>query len=271
MNRGSLLGSTQPQIQFYEPTMICAANSGTPTHPSLTRVDGHSYQFGRFVQLSPSLVYVEIQLQFLGAQADSTGAVGSGGVYCISLPPEFPLKRTNPGQIERTPLSPGTGMSYLSFGSASVPDVNVECVPVAADPWATLNGQEDSYFSAMVPYGVEWGSNSIGAALTVSTINHPLGYAFNAYDVDTVTFKATSTQAIQHPYIDTITTTQFNVNVRQIPSTNGVNFDYKVRAEPATGQAGALMSPTMPWDWTKVTSITPFGNFFFTLLYETVT
>lgn len=271
MNRGQLIGSTQPQIQFYEPTIVCAANSGTPTNPSLTRIDGHTYQFGRFVQINPALVYVEIQLQFLGAQADSTGSVGSGGAYCFSLPPEFPLKRTNPGQIERVPISPGTGMCYLSFGSAAKPDVNVECVPVPADPWVTLNGQEDSYFSLMAPHCLDWGTFTMANGAAPYTVTHGLGYAFSAYDLETLVMtNTTPTNAFWPVNVPTVTTADFTVQSQNAAGPSGTTqaAAWKVRAEPPTGQAGALVGPAVPWDWTKVSAITPFGNFFVTLLYE---
>jgi hypothetical protein len=266
-------------IQFYEPTMVCAANGGTPTHPSLTRRStATSYQFGRYVQLvAPSLVYVEVQLQFLGAQGESTGSVGSGGAYCISLPPEYPLKRENPGQIDRTPLSPGTGMCYLSFGSATIPDVNVEAVPVATDPWLTLKGQEDRYFSAMVPHMLDWGTWQIPSnALTVQ-VSHGLNYAPLASDFEVLSYTdANTTTGPTTLYVANITSGSFDVKTRNnIGVGSAQNGVWKLRAEPpfpvSGALAGALMGPNAPWDWTKATSLTPFGNFFFTLLYETQT
>lgn len=264
MNRGLLVGLEQPQIQFYKPTMICANNGGALTDPDLTQVDGHSFQYGRYLLVAPALVYVEVQIQLLGAQGGSTGALGSGGVWCISLPDEYPLKRAVPGAIDRSVLSPASGMCYLSFGSATTPDVNVEAVPVAADPWSSLNGREDRYFSAMVPYILDFGT-APGVAGATQTVTHDAGFAFDPRDLVNIWTADSSNNALCATAITSVTSTTFV----QTNHSNGIPASWwKVRAEPPTGQAGALISPTVPWGWDKVTSITPFGNLFFTLLYE---
>lgn len=260
-NRGLGQGLTSPQIKLYQPKMVCAANSGTPTDPDTPYFPG--FQFGRYLLLNPSTVYVEVQMQFVGDPSGTWNGPGTAGVYCISLPAEYPYKRSQPGQIERIPFI-GSGMCYLSIVA---PFVNVEAIPVPADPWTTLNGREDNYFSAMIPYILDWGTFTLATAAS-TTVTHDAKYAFQPYDLDVI-YKESRANTWWPTNVTGITSSQFVVGVANANPGVAVSAAYKVRGEPPTGQDGALMSPTAPWDWNKVNPATgPFGNFFFSFLYE---
>lgn len=259
MNRGFIPGLNADGWREYRPKLL-TAGSGGETQPTLDEVNGH-WQFGRYIILNRQIVVAEVQLSFVG-----TFNVGAGSAYVISLP--FPANRwTGQGSASRIPI--GQGMTYFSYVPA--PNANTPVVPTLADPFTSLAGSEDYYFQCYCPYILDWGTSAILATNSAVTVSHRAKYAFSAYDVEiTPTVLPAGTNQLLPLEVDTITSTTFRVKAQGAVNGTGsdLSFSYKIRGEPPTGQAGALMSPTVPWDWTRGTMFGPFGNIFVQLAYQ---
>ncbi len=259
MNRGVLSGLTPGVWQRYKPQLLCAG-SGGETQPVLDDTGSTLYQTGQYLLRPTGSIVVEVQLQFIG-----TFSLGTGSAYVISLP--VPARRIT-GPNTSCPIPIGTGMTYISFATSPT-SVNVNCdvVPTLADPFASLSGDEDRYFQAYSPNIIDWGSSAIAGGTSSIAVTHKAGYAFNPEDIE-ITFTNSSANAWYPPYVSNITSTQFTVNSRSPNAASNAGFSYKIRGEPPSGSTGALMSPTVPWDWSRCTGLTPFGNFFFHLQYR---
>jgi hypothetical protein len=261
MNTGTISNQGRDNWRVYRPSMLCAAN-GAVTHPVVQEA-GSGVQlspFGRWTIDDDGLVTAEIMVQFIGSTT-----IGSGSAYVWSLPVK--ARRGLPGAAVAYPL--GTGMSYFSFAGGADPRSNVQCIPTLADPWTSLGGAEDFYCQMIAPYVLDWGTGTIGTGSPSVTVNHRAKYAFSAQDVEIIpTDASTIPTTSPYLYVTGISSTQMTVSNRgaTAPSGSGATFSWKVRGEPPAN--GAYVSPTVPWDWSRFTSLGPFGNFFIQINYE---
>jgi hypothetical protein len=253
VNKGLISGVTPGVWQRYRPRMICVGG----TDPTTTDAGDIRFQTGQVLFLPPDHVEVIVQMQLL-----TTGSQGSGGPYAFLLP--YPAHRcAGSGNVDPTPI--GNGHAYFSFVG---PNVNVDVLPTLANP-STAVDDPDYWFQAYASNIIDWGTFTLPNSAASVTVNHKAGFAFNPEDL-LLTAGNNSANAWHPPYVDGITSTQFVVHTRNNSTQPAANvaYSYKVRAQPPSGAAGALISPTVPWDWSRVTSLGPFGNFFFHLQYR---
>jgi hypothetical protein len=250
-NKGVISGLTPGVWQRYKPRMICIGG----TDPNTSDAGDIRFQTGQWLFQPPDTIEAIIQTQLL-----TTGGQGSGGPYAISLP--YPGARlSQPNTPDYTPI--GNGHVYFS---QVVPVVNVDVTPTLANPSAALD-DPDYWCTAYASQIIDWGTFSLNAASV--TVNHKAGFAFSPEDL-TMSAGNSAGNAWHPPYVDTITSTQFTVHTRNNSTspTTAVSYSYKIKAFPPSGASGALLSPTVPWDWSRVTALGPFGNFFLRLTYR---
>lgn len=261
MNKGTIPGLNADGWRSYRPRLL-TAGSGGETQPFIPDSQTPVVPFGRYNIIDHALAIVEIQISLTG----SALVLGTGSAYVLSLP--FPANRWT-GEGASSPVPLGVGMCYIS-GTAA-PFVNVPTTITLADPYASLAGQEDLYVQCYCPYILSWGGEPavfpVNLAGGVKTITHQCGYAPRAEDIDVTFLDAANVSAgAGVPRILNITSTTFDVVAG---STATAGFEWKVRGKPPTGQAGALMGPNTPWDWTHAApSVGSFGNIFLQLAYE---
>lgn len=248
-NKGVISGLTPGVWQRYRPRMICVGG----TDPNQTDAGDIRFQTGQWLFHPPDTIEAIIQTQLL-----ATGGQGSGGPYAISLP--YPGRRAVAGNPDYTPI--GNGHVYFS---QVAPVVNVDVTPTLANPSTALD-DPDTWCVAYASQIIDWGTFSLSSASV--TVNHKAGFAFNPEDL-ILTAGSSAGNAWHPPYVDGITSSQFVVHTRNNSTSpsSAVSYSYKIRAFPPSGASGALISPTVPWDWSRVTSLGPFGNFFFRLTY----
>jgi hypothetical protein len=245
-NRGLASGLTPNTWYRYKPRMICVGG----TDPDTSDQGNPNYQTGQF-QLRPNgSILAVVQKQFF------TASIGSGGPYAYELP--VPARRLGSTQMN------GSGMCYLSFTGS--PNVNFEVTPILGE--SSGLDDPDRWFQALAPSAFDWGTGTLSNAATSVTVNHNLGFAFDpAYLRVNVTNNSGNAW---HPmYCDTVTPTQFTLHTRNnvvTPAAN-VGFEWTIEAPPPSGTGGALVSPTLPFAWSRVTSLGPFGNHFFIVEY----
>lgn len=253
-NPGLIPGLNADGWRRYEPKFLCAGAGGETQPTGITNGSLTQPPFGRYLILDHTAVIVEQQFAFFGSSG-----VGAGAAYVMSLP--FPANRwSGPGVAAPIPL--GIGMCY--FSGSVAPNANMPTTLTLADPFASLAGAEDYYVQAYTQYLLSWGTGTIASG--TATITHRCGYAPRAEDIEITPTDAvninTSSGLVK---VLNITSTAFDVAVANTVS--GMSFSWKVRGKPPTGQAGALIGPTTPWDWTRATGATQ-GNIFNQFTYE---
>lgn len=259
MNAGLLPGIDRGGWQRYEPKWLCAG-AGGETQPVSS--DEGTYPAGspggRYLVQDNGLVVVTIGQTLTG----SNFSWGAGSAYVFSLPKPA-LRWTGAGASSPVPL--GISMSYFSF---TAPAVTLPLITTLADPFPSLNGREDNYIQCYCPTILSWGGPS--QIVTVDkkvTITHRLGYTPRAEDIEITFVDALNVGSTTGPpSIQAITSTTFDVVIR---TGDNPSFNWKVKGKPPTGSTGSLLSPTVPWDWTRANNGTfVFGNMFLHFSYE---
>lgn len=262
MNYGVLAGVTPVPWKFYRPNLRAVNNTSDGSglvQPAVDQIKG-SNQWGKYLAVE-RLIIVQAQLDFTG-----TFVIGSGGPWTMSLP--FPVKRPVADTAAVTPI--GSAMCYFSI---TEPFTNIMAVAVPADPWVSLNGQHDRYVQFVAPYITSWGTATIVAGGTNTTVTHRLGFTPNASDIyiTPTNWQSGAVFNMLPISIDTITTTTFRMKAQTTaPNATAMTYNWKAVAEPPTGQGGNVVGPNVPFDWSRSTSISPFGNFFVNLAYEPI-
>lgn len=254
---------TRPQFQAFDPKLIALGAAGATVDPVLPTFNG-TYQWGRWIERENGDITVQQQLQFL-----SSFTVGTAEAYGFLLPrPAF----RHP--VGPTPLR-GRVLCYMSFGSrgaTSTPDVNAlgQLELVGLGDWGSIDDYDpDTVFVARIEELLDWGQANISAGSSSVTVSHRLGVTFDPSDVTVRSQGSTFPTAADAPYIDpaSITTSQFTIALRAA-SAAGVALQWKIRCSPPAGVAGSLVGPTVPWDMSRATALTPFANFFLSATYE---
>lgn len=261
MNRGLLAGLTSRTWSRYEWDMVVTnddpAGAGL-TQPTFDTYNGR-YQFGRYMDLN-GLIVVQAQVSYVGSTT-----VGSGGPYAFKLP--VPARRSTPDTAVWEPI--GAAMCYFSITG---PYVNVPVTPILARPYKSLQGRHDSYCQFIAGRVVSWGSVDINAIAPSGreTISHRVGMTPQASDIQLVPMSYTGTQNVNPYWVDTIGSSTFEVHTYNNNGSGGgvLDLGWKIDAEPAAGVGGNLVGPYVPFDWSRFTSLSPFGNFFIELVYE---
>lgn len=266
MNRGIFPGLNPDGWRDYLPVWKCVGNLGdTITQPIANDLGSQRprFVFGRYNILDKRLVVAEMMITLVGAAAG-----GIGPAYVWSLP--FPAKRwTGDGAVSPVPI--GHGMTYWSFVNSAVPWAGLPAVPTLADPFPTLAGQEDSYFQAFAPYGYDQGEATINAGATDTTETHGFDYAPAARDIQFVVSDGGAIGVANGRWLfpDAIGADTFDINAHGSVGASDVDISWKIRAEPKTGQYGALVRPQWPFPSTYSSSLGgPFLSFFFQVIYE---
>ncbi len=237
------LGS-ESSWQRFTPDLRAFVHTGgsNPTQPALNSADctGH-YVYER----QTGLVTYQGRIQFA---SDTT--YGSGDdVWGVRLP--VPAYRSLGG----ADLLVGAGWAWQ--GSAGNRNVPLRATLMDPLPPDGMNSNEDYYIQFFLPYTVATGTGTLpGSNGTSVTVTHASsgtnGLTPNAFDINVVPTNSAST-APGEIYVDTITSTQFNVNVRAGATTTPQTFAWKVRAEPnATVLFDLLVNsqrPFLPSGW----------------------
>lgn len=259
-NKGVLSGVTPGVWQRYKPRMKCVGG----TDPVLDDTGAIQIITGQWLYQPNGTILAMVQVEFLG----SNFSIGSGGPYAFSLP--YPAHRAAALPDGTCPVPLGDlGMCYFSFAApAGLPNVNIEVVPTLANPHASLD-DADYWFQAYAPFILDWGTfTAVAADGGATVVNHKAGFAFDPSDFSYVT-TSSNAQGTANCWLTSITSTQFTFNTRAaLGAGTTLDVAYKIRAEPPSGATGALISPTVPLAWSRVTNLGPFGNFFFQLEYR---
>lgn len=268
-NRGIL--QAKERWRYFKPTIAVAGTSGL-VQPYFDESAGYQFQFGRYV-LDPDTNFVTCEMQF---EAILATTFGEGAAYVFRLP--VPARRpvTADPVTRNCPIPIGVGMCYMA--GAVAPNANIPCTATLADAFDSLQDEEDHWCQLYAPYILSWGSGS--TATQPYSFNHRAGFAVNARDVE-ITLKDSTLSAAQSCLCVTATSsTQITVRNRAGSAPSGtMTFDWKVRAEPPSGQAGALVGPgtvsgadrvgCVPWDWTRFNNaFTPLPVIFINVSYE---
>lgn len=260
-NKGLIPGITPDGWRTYQPKQVIA--SDTPGGITQVILDDvfNPYQFGRYNLIDKRLCIVQMNMSVLG-----NTTLGAGGSYAWQLP--FPALRLRQRTAEPIPI--GRGMAYISFGDANTPDLCTPLVLTLADPFTSLGGQEDRFFQALCPYVTDWGSGTIANGQAAKTQTHHANLTPNAQDIEVVWLGGGAVTILKpSPRISAITSTTFDISTPAQNTGAALDFNYKIRAEPPTGQQGALASPTVPYDLATHTNTVAgnFMNWFFHLVY----
>lgn len=238
MNRGVLTGTARPGFQLWEPTLRAFVTAGTaaPTQPAL----GNATRWAEFMVKPTGRVFYRGGITF-----GSTTTYGAGEhVWAVDLP--VPANRSSGG------ADIPVGRAWAWQGTAASPQLNVVLTPTLMDPFEPggRQSQEDSWLHFFTPYVLAKGTGTIASGATAVTVTHGLvDFDASAYDVQVVP-TATTTNNCGIWFVDTVTATGFNVNVRSNPGASGFAFAWKVRGEPngtPDGGLGLLINRNRPY------------------------
>jgi hypothetical protein len=238
MNRGVLSGLSQDAgwklYQPNEPILRAFHQSAAPTQPLLGAATVNAHYF--YDRTTGNVKY-QGYIQF----ASDTTFGSSDQVWGVRLP--VPAYRVLGG----ADLPIGNGWAWQgSAGNRNVPLRATLLDPLVPDGNRT---NEDYYLQFFLPWMIATGSGTITSPATSTTITHGLGSTPAAYDI-TLTPTASTTSSIVMYYVNTITSTQFNVNVRSDPGASGFNFNWRALALPNNSSTFDLL----------VNSARPFGS-----------
>ncbi len=238
-------GVTRAAWRSYTPLLHGTNVSGTPTMPSL----GNGLLQGRYLDHPSGLVIAQAILVM-----GSTTTLGDGDALIMGLPKPANRWTANLGS-STADLPIGSALAWQ--GDAASPSWPTAMIPTLADPLAGYNLQtnEDYYAHFFVPQWVSQGSGAVisGTNTNTGAINHSLAGTPVASDFNVVcTAKSGSPTAPRQVYIDSITSTQFTINVAVAPGVgNSLTFGWKARAEPNNTSLNLpqLLSYRKPWTW----------------------
>jgi hypothetical protein len=93
-------------------------------------------------------------------------------------------------------------------------------------------GHEDYFAQFFTPWLIAVGTGTIASGTTSTTITHGLAnWTPAAYDIAIVPTATTTNNCLPF-WVDTITSTGFNVNCKSNPGASGFAFSWKIRGEP---------------------------------------
>lgn len=234
----------------YKPTLYGVVHTGGSAPASQPDI-GNGTIWGSY-RLSPTGV-VDCKG---GIVFGSSSTFGSGDdLWIISLP--YKLYKWTGSSVNPT------GVVLLWQGSSATPSYTKVGLATNLEgdfvPFAT-GDNNDSYFSIGGINPVSNGTGTITNA-TPATITHNLGMTPTAYDITiTPTSLTAGSAAPGMVYVDTITSTQFNVNTQNaLGASKSLGFSWKADALPS-GAAGDYYTSNVgskkPWTWASGHSIT---------------
>ena len=244
-NRGTIPGASKDGWRDYTPEWVGLVHSGG-TDPSVQPSIGNGSIRGRYNVLPNGLVIVKFAL-LIG----STTTLGTGDeLWAFGLP--LPIYRW-----QGSALNPvGDGIAWQ--GASASPSFTVPVKPsylndAVFSPFGVGQGRNDYYFGFHCGQAKKTGTGSIAGSNTSTTITHGLGYTPSAWDIQIVGTGLTSGSTWQGtPWIDTITSTQFNVNLPVAPGTSKTwSFSWKADAVPGSGSEfnPEMLGSTKPFAW----------------------
>lgn len=271
-NRGIL--QSKERWRYFKPTIATAGTSGL-VQPWFDDSFGYGYQFGRYV-LDPDTNFVTCEMQF---EAVGATTLGEGAAYVFRLP--IPARRPVIADpvTRNCPIPIGVGMCYLP--GAVMPNANTQCTATLADAYDSLQDEEDHWCQLYAPNILSWGTATHASGTTV-TVTHQAGFAMNARDIEITPTNGGYSVAQAFPVVQTasITTTAFQIGNRaNTAPAASQTFSWKIRAEPASGQTGAVVGPgtlsgsdrigCVPWDWSRFNAgFGPYPVIFINVSYE---
>lgn len=240
-NKGALGGVSAQTWRNYEPLWLNTNVSGNPTMPAI----GNGTLQGRYLKLTGGLVVAQVNVGF-----GSTTTYGNGDSFIFGLP--FPANRWSANLLNSSTADLPIGTALAWQGGSASPTFTMPLIPTLADPLAGYNLQtnEDNFFFLFNQHLLSAGTGSITNA-TPATITHALGVTPQAYDIHVTPTAITSASTNPRQiYVDTITSTQFNVNTQTaLGSGKTLSFSWKCRAEPnnTSSNLPQLVNYQRPW------------------------
>jgi hypothetical protein len=128
-------------------------------------------------------------------------------------------------------------------------------IPTLGDPFPPypVQSNEDYYAQFFCAHSLASGTGAVISGTGTSvTVTHGLGTTPTASDIQVVCVAKSGTPAASRQvYVNTITSTQFNINVTTAPGAGtSLTFDWKVRAEPNNSvDVAPLLNHGRPWAW----------------------
>ncbi len=236
-NYGLRSGTSQGAWQDYVPELRGFSATGAAiTQPVL--VNNPSFpNWGRWIREPTGTVRDRGQITF------GTGTVfGTGeNVYAKKLP--YPANRSSGGAD--LPLGEAWGWQNL------VSNQNMIFTPTLLDPLLPggKGGNENEYAQFFNSRIRGSGTGVITSAATSVVITHGLPYTPTVLDIRIVP-TATTTSNTGIWYIDTITSTQFTVNLKAAPGASTFIFSWAVEGDPnGSTLLDLLVSHLKPWTW----------------------
>lgn len=199
-------------------------------------------RLGKYLITNQGLVIGHAQITF--SAADSLGS--NDTVWGVSLPARA---------LGATDLPIGTAMLWQ--GAAANPSLMLVGQLTPMDPLlpAGTQGAQSQFGQVFISKLIAYGSGAIANNFSAIQITHGLGETPVASDIHVTWTNGPSTNP-QGWWIDGITSTVFNLNVRSGSTVTSASFAWKIEAEPnASAGFALLMSSTKPWTWASGHSI----------------
>lgn len=243
MNTGTLVGTSRLSWKNFPIEWRCASNT-TATDPVMAT--SRMANQCRWAEVPGTrFVFAQYQCNLL-----SGSTVGTGDAYVFRLPKPF-YRWQGDSATSRIPI--GQGIAYEPFQS---PAYNMPVMVMPSDPWLTLGGDHDNYFQVMCSRLVSRGDTTQAAAATSTTVNHGLGFAMHASDIE-ATITGVPGSLTQNdpcdPFVrSNITSTSFDLVTRNTLNNAATTaFSWRVSAVPtnASGAGSAICGPNVPWTW----------------------
>lgn len=234
-NNGLRSGTQQSAWADYVPELREFSTTGAGITQPVIAAHATIPSGGRWIREPTGTVRARGSITF------GTGTVfGSGGfVWGLRLP--FPANRSSGG-------------ADLPIGEAwvwqnQVSNINMVLTPTLMDPLnpGGKGGQENYYAQFFCSKIRGNGTGSIASAATSTTITHGLPTTPTINDIR-ITPTGTTTSNCGIWYIDTITSTQFNVNTKAAPGASTFAFSWAAEVDPnGATEFDLLVSHLKPW------------------------
>ena len=244
MNPGVATGTSKSTWKSYTPKWMGIVPLGQ-TPASVQPDIGNGTLLGRYNLLPNGMVVGSISLV-----GGSTTVWGTGdNAYIFGLP--LPFNRWDGASLSNI------GSATLLMGDTDSPSrVRIGTVNYSNQSLSNgvSQGIEDYYCQIDAVTALGSGTGTITGTNTSTTITHSLGCTPYAYDIEiTPTALTAGSATLGQIYVDTITSTQFNVNVQTAPGVGKtLSFSWKADVTPgASGSEFFTTSPNSqrPWTW----------------------